>query len=483
MGCDTDKEKGLAMRRRSLLPLTPLFLLLACSGGATSSAPAAGGTLSSAGGSDSAAGNASTGGLSASGGSAVVAATTGGQLATGGSMPVASGGSDATGGSVALGGAKATGGAATSTVDTTAALGGSKATGGAAALGGTSSSTTGGKSNGGGNSAAGGTKAATGGAATAGGVSSTGGSAASGSCVESTCGSHKWPCWKMPNPTSSGLPNAASYTDLGNGAVRDNITCLVWEKSPDTTAVNGATNQARCDSLASSNYAGFTDWRLPTRVEMASIVNYTLNPGYPKALTRTSAYYRTVSNWYETITGQNTSGYAWIYGEDGFTSNAYAWTDTAIVRCVRGNGAGEGQNDFAKEPQNHYNIDPTAGETTDNYTGLVWQQDSSPATMAWSDAANYCATLNLNGHTWRVPSINELASIVNEALVGPAVNRTAFPNTHYGSKSNNWYWANAEFVGSTYGWAINYDDGFTGYNSGASGKWNYFTAAYVKCVR
>ena len=65
----------------------------------------------------------------------------------------------------------------------------------------------------------------------------------------------------------------------------------------------------------------------------------------------------------------------------------------------------------------------------------------------------------------------------------PAVNRTAFPNTKYGSKSNDWYWANTQCTGSNYGWAINYDDGFTGCNSGASGAWNYFTAAYVKCVR
>ncbi len=287
----------------------------------------------------------------------------------------------------------------------------------------------------------------------------------------------------MPNPASSGLPNAASYTDLGNGAVRDNITCLVWEKSPGTSQVDGATNLAHCASLASSSYAGFSDWRIPTRVEMASIVDFTRNPGYPTAMTNPSAYYRTISNWYETITGQNTSGYAWIYGSNGFTSNAYAWTSTATVRCVRGNGTGEGQNDFAVEPPNHYTIDTTAGETTDNYTGLIWQQGSSASTMDWSAAANYCSTLALNGHTWRVPSLNELASIVNEALVAPAVNRTAFPNTHYGSKSNNWYWANTEYVGSSYGWAINYDDGFTGYNAGASGAWNYFTAAYVKCVR
>ncbi len=80
------------------------------------------------------------------------------------------------------------------------------------------------------------------------------------------------------------------------------------------------------------------------------------------------------------------------------------------MRCVRGNGAGEGQNGQAKEPPDHYAVATAAGETADNYTGLVWQQGSSPATRAWVDAANYCTTLGLNGHTWRVPSLNELAS-------------------------------------------------------------------------
>ncbi|WP_437878328.1 hypothetical protein [Sorangium sp. So ce513] len=32
-------------------------------------------------------------------------------------------------------------------------------------------------------------------------------------------------------------------------------------------------------------------------------------------------------------------------------------------------------------------------------------------------------------------------------------------------------------------WALNFDDGFTGFNAGESGTWNHFTEAWVKCVR
>ena len=365
--------------------------------------------------------------------------------------------------------------------------GGNPGTGGNKGTGGTSS---GGAS--GGTTGTGGS----GGKAT-GGTTGTGGAGSPGACVPATCGTHKWPCWHMPNPAASGLPNPASTTDLGNGAVLDNVTCLVWEKAPNTTQGFWQANSDHCASLVTSSFAGYSDWRLPTRVEMASLVDFARTgdaidtTAFPK---EPSGYYRTGSDWYETITGQNSSGFSWIYGmSSGFTSNAYAkTTGNAYVRCVRGNGSGEGQSVFAAPPPNQYTA--ASGEVTDTYTGLVWQQadsatPSGATVIPWSGAAGYCAGLGLNGHTWRVPSINELATLVDEAHVGPAINKTMFPNTKYGSYSNNWYWASTTYGASAYGWAINFDDGFTGYNSGsATGKnggpeWNYFTGAWVRCVR
>lgn len=325
-----------------------------------------------------------------------------------------------------------------------------------------------------------------------------------GKC-QPTCGSHKWPCWPMPNPPSSGLPNPASYKDLGNGAVTDNLTCLTWEKTPSATASTLAGNATYCANLGTTNFAGFNDWRMPTRVEMASIVDFSTTSGDAISSTVFPAeprgYYRTASDWWETITNPHNTNpppdLAWIYGmSSGFTSNNYSAASSALVRCVRGNGTGEALNAVAVEPPNHYSIN--SGEVTDNYTGLIWQQTDSAAgggaVMPWASAAGYCSGVPLNGHKWRVPSINELASIVNEALVAGAVNRLAFPMTKFGAYSNNWYWANTTYRGGTFGWAINFDDGFTGYNSGAPANptavppktkpdWNYFPAAWVRCVR
>lgn len=330
------------------------------------------------------------------------------------------------------------------------------------------------------------TAAATGGTQTNAGGKATGGTSPStpGACVESTCGSHKWACWKVPTPPSENLPNPQSYTDLGNGAVRDNVTCLVWEKANPATQGNWQASVDRCASLASSSYAGFSDWRMPTRMEMASLVDPTRGgKAFNAIFTVTSGYYGTGSWWYETITGQSTSGFHWGYGANGFTSNAVAMGGTNIVaRCVRGNGAGEAANVLAKEPPNHYTIGN--GEVTDNYTGLVWQQGFSPSLLAWADAPAYCSSLTLNGHTgFRVPTLGEMSSTVNEAKVGGAIVTTAFPGNPVGcADPKYWFWV-AEAYGTSNHWGLSYCDGFTGYNAGASGAWNYFPTANVRCVR
>jgi hypothetical protein len=295
----------------------------------------------------------------------------------------------------------------------------------------------------------------------------------------------------MPNPASSSdsVPNHQRYTDLGNGAVRDEITCLVWEKANPATEGTWQQSFDRCAALATSSYAGFDDWRLPTRVEMASITDVTRgSKGYPAVFTVTSGYYDTGSYWYETITGQSTSNFHWAYGTNGYTSNAVVMTDTDnVTRCVRGNGTGEAADELAVEPPNHYTLAGATGdvEVTDNYTGLVWQQGFSPAIMNWEDAPAYCAGLSVNGHTgFRVPTLNELASTVNEAKVGGAIDTTAFPGNPNGCKDPKyWFWAaEASTVGGS-AWGLSYCDGFTGWNAGASGDWNYFPQANVRCVR
>jgi hypothetical protein len=58
-------------------------------------------------------------------------------------------------------------------------------------------------------------------------------------------------------------------------------------------------------------------------------------------------------------------------------------------------------------------IGPTPeGAWRDGRTGLVWQKTPSPTSMVWAAAANHCRGLDLEGRGWRMPTINELRSIV-----------------------------------------------------------------------
>jgi hypothetical protein len=290
----------------------------------------------------------------------------------------------------------------------------------------------------------------------------------------------------MPNPTGAGLPNPASYTDNGDGTVRDNVTCLTWQKTVSTTTYTVAEGRAYCATLGAG-------WRMATRIEMTSIMDYTQTgvkisgqafPGSP------SGFYKTGSEWVLTTRQQGAGAgtdFGWAFNfADGITSNARSAAMRDRVRCVRGGGddpldAAAGA--IAVAPSNQYAV-ISNDEVKDNHTGLIWQRADSVTAMPWSDAQGYCAALAIGGQVWRLPTIRELSTLVDEALVAPSINRTMFPMTKYGSRSNNWYWASHRAAGSTTAsWALNFDDGFTGFNAGASGAWNFFTAAFVRCVR
>jgi hypothetical protein len=286
----------------------------------------------------------------------------------------------------------------------------------------------------------------------------------------------------MPSPSSSGLPHPASYTDGGDGTVLDHVTGLRWEGEPPSAAGSWDDAISYCDGLS---LGGFDDWRLPTRIEVTSVLDYS-EPGWSSEAFSSAAggFHRTSSDWILTINQQGAGAgkdFAWAFNMgDGIVSNAYSKVSDARYRCVRSDGAGEEPSQAAVEPPNHYTL--VEGDVRDNYTGLIWEAGDSDS-VDHAGALSYCANLALGGHSWRLPTIRELATLVDEAEVAPSINVTYFPDTKYGSRSNNWYWASDEDALSDAAWALNFDDGFTGTNKGASGSWNAFTAGYARCVR
>jgi hypothetical protein len=76
--------------------------------------------------------------------------------------------------------------------------------------------------------------------------------------------------------------------------------------------------------------------------------------------------------------------------------------------------------------------DNTDGTVTDNVTGLLWEQNPH-FYYSQTQAIAYCQALSLAGYTgWRLPSMIELLSLLDNSKAGTFINTTVFPNDSFG---------------------------------------------------
>ena len=222
----------------------------------------------------------------------------------------------------------------TSTGSTTGMSSTSAASSGAASgTGGSNTSTTTSvtaSGTGGGASTASATSSSTG-AGTGGGTSTT--SATSSNAASGTGGSNTvWANWPMPNPASAGLPNPASYDTSTPGVVRDEVTGLLWQQIVDPGTYTWDQATAYCEGLM---LAGHSDWRVPTRIELVSLVDYTVAP--PGPTIDIIAFPNTPSNLFWTSSAWasgNPGGWWYVNFVDGDASTIVG-SFTSRVRCVR----------------------------------------------------------------------------------------------------------------------------------------------------
>jgi hypothetical protein len=126
----------------------------------------------------------------------------------------------------------------------------------------------------------------------------------------------------------------------------------------------------------------------------------------------------------------------------------------------------------ADAPPGQYTI--SNGTVADNKTGLVWQQVGSASTYTWPDAGTYCTsnTAGLPGTGWRLPSLNELQSIVDDSRQGPCLDPTAFAG-----EPADLFWTSSPVVGAAgSAWLVAFGNGATGSTAAT-------TAHRVRCVR
>ena len=119
-----------------------------------------------------------------------------------------------------------------------------------------------------------------------------------------------------------------SQTISGSVVVTDSTTGLMWQKEYAT----GKTWQQALKYCEDSTYAGYSDWRLPNKNELASLLNY------DKSAAPYSDFPDMPSNHFlsSSTNVYDTTNYAWYVNfYHSFVSGGGVKTSTAGVRCVR----------------------------------------------------------------------------------------------------------------------------------------------------
>jgi hypothetical protein len=261
----------------------------------------------------------------------------------------------------------------------------------------------------------------------------------------------------MPNPVRSGLMNPASYTvSDGGNQVTDDVTGLIWQRNVDSRKFTWQDAKQQCACLAIDGVAG---WRLPSRIELASIADWTTSAPSLDS----SAFPNTPSEsfWSSSLLNGD-PGLSFLVDFDSSHTSYSDMGYTYRARCVRGSSA--------TAPSERYAI--ANGTVFDAQTKLTWQQEvSATAPFTWADAKTYCAELSLNGSGWRVPAVGELQTIVDDST-NPSIDGAAFPMT-----PSEYFWSSSPVAtDASRAWTCFFANGST-YSFAMT------IPKYVRCVR
>jgi len=315
--------------------------------------------------------------------------------------------------------------------------------------------------------------------------------------------------------------------DNGNGSVTDTLTGLLWpadanlmvSRDPafDHDGDGKVPLQAALDYIAllnSENYLGHSDWRLPNRKELMSLIDFSrfdpVLPLYHPFLSVVSAPYWTST----TVSGSPTrswtvnlydgqvwetaktieAGYVWPVrtGSSGTlqlpaTGQISCYDDGGNFLSCAGTGEDGDLQKGAARPSPRY-TDLGDGSVLDHLTGLMipwdgnlmatrdpaFDNDDSPGDgrVYWADALNYVAKLNseifLGYNDWRLPNVIELESFIDGEANQPALSAGApFGNV----RTDAAYWSGTTQAADTANaWVVHMGSGYVVANFKANRK-------------
>lgn len=214
------------------------------------------------------------------------------------------------------------------------------------------------------------------------------------------------------------------FAVLAEGLVEDRLTGLSWTRqaNPAGWPLSLAEAQAFVSSLNASGYLGRTDWRVPRRRELLSLVSLAharpaLPPGHPFA--------DVFQHWCWTSSPSAVArGHVWRIHLEGGRMFSGPATASHLVWPVAGNSwlapehAAQGL--ATGRPWPHPRFQTRGEQTLDRLTGLVWRTAALPGDrdVNWTEALDLAAG---SGPGWRLPGIWELESLTDASRAWPAL--------------------------------------------------------------
>ena len=169
---------------------------------------------------------------------------------------------------------------------------------------------------------------------------------------------------------------------------------------------------------------------------------------------------------FPTTTCKNDPSIAWVVS---FKNGNVGWgdkSDNGYAVCVRGQ--------YIEDCK--FKRDDTKEVVIDIKTNLMWQDNGDGNhDMTWQEAFRYAKKLNREKFAgfddWRVPTIEELKTIVDYDRYNPAI-RKEFKNVVSG-----YYWSSTTDASDSSGaWYVDF-------NGGGDGWYRKSASNYVRCVR
>ncbi|MBR4532419.1 DUF1566 domain-containing protein [bacterium] len=231
----------------------------------------------------------------------------------------------------------------------------------------------------------------------------------------------------------------------GDEVIIDSVSGLVWQKNYPNNGKEWGDALAYCEK---STYAGYSDWKLPNKNELASLIKY---PSY-----HTDSYTTDFPNIDFTSSSTNSNDnknqyftYVRGYGlyidsnekynavnrcvRHGFCDEGFTWNGVGCVKCdptpclnvehATGECALSAWNEFSCKCERHHTWNGSkcdllecdslnGAPCKDSSTNLMWSTRNN-AMMDWDSAIDYCSNLNEEGYNdWHLPTIDELRTLI-----------------------------------------------------------------------